>query len=152
MSDIEVDITAGANNKAIIEGKTSVPFRTFVTLILQRKVQMLFKESQNEPIIIGSDLLTKLASAPSDVQEDRGKLVLVTFACGAVGGIFLSSLILLSLLLSKVRILPEHVAIVLGAIVVVGMIVILMQKTQKKPTLKQKLYDAMEKMTDAMSR
>jgi F0F1-type ATP synthase assembly protein I len=151
MSDIEVDITAGGSNKAIIEGKTSVPFRTFVTLILQRKVQMLFKDSQNEPVIIGSELLTKLASAPGDQQEDRGKLVLVTFACGMVGGIFLSSLVLLGLLLSKIRVTSQSVMIVLGVIAVLGAIVVVMQRTQKKPTFKQKLYDAMEKMTDSVS-
>lgn len=149
MSEVEVDLSDGA--KAVIEGKTSVPFKTFVGLILQRKVQALFKKCQDEPVIVSSELLTQLASAPNDSQEDRSKLVLVTFGVGIICGIFLAVVGLLVLLLLKVQPTVTHYAIAVGIMLVLGVIVSVLQRMQLGST-KQKLYESMEKMTDFVSR
>jgi hypothetical protein len=149
MSEVEVDLSDGA--KAVIEGKTSVPFKTFVGLILQRKVQTLFKKCADEPVIVGSELLTQMASAPNDSQEDRGKLVLVTFGVGVLCGIFMAVVALLVLLVLKIQPQVFDVGIVVGVMLVLGVIVSVMQKMQLGST-KQKLYESMEKMTDLVSR
>jgi hypothetical protein len=149
MSEVELEMSDGA--KAVIEGKTNVPFKTFVSLILQRKVQTLFKKCGDDPVIVDSELLTQLASAPNDSQEDRGKLVLVTFGVGVLCGIFLAVVALLVLLLLKFEPKLFDVGIVVGVMLLLGVIVSVMQKMQMGST-KQKLYDSMEKITDLVSR
>jgi len=151
MDDIELDIPSGSG-KAVIEGKTAVSFRTFVTLILQRKVQAIFKSSQDEPIIVSSDLLTKLASAPADKQEDRSKLTLVTFGVGILAGIFLSAVALLGLLLFRIQVEVKDLSILLGSIAAVVILAIIILKTQKKAGFKEKLQESMEKVTELVSR
>jgi Flp pilus assembly protein TadB len=150
MSDVEVDIKSDGG-KAVIEGKTSVPFRTFVSLILQRKVQTLFKKCQDDPIIVGSELLTALASAPDDRQEDRSKLILVTFGMGILSGIFLTVLTIVVLAMFDVRPQDKDLLIVLGIFLVIAAVVVFilrMQRTQSK----QRLYESMEKITDLIMR
>ncbi len=151
MDDVELAISGGPG-KAVIEGKTAVPFRTFVTLILQRKVQAIFKTSQDEPVIVSSDLLTKLASAPSDKQEDRSKLTLITFGVGILGGIFLSAAALLGLLLFRIQIEVKDLSILLGAIAGIVILAMIIMKTQKKTGFKEKLQESMEKVTEMVSR
>ncbi len=151
MEEIEVDIST-MNGKAIIEGKTSVPFKTFVRLILQRKVDVLFKRNSDDPVIVSSDLLTALASAPQDKQEDRTKLVIVTFGVGIVAGVFVSAAILLGLLLFGIHPEIKDFGIVLGVIAGVVVLGFLLQKNQKKSQFAEKLYEAMEKTTDMMSK
>ncbi len=151
MNDVEVEIDS-TSGKAVIEGKTSVPFKTFVTLILQRKVQVLFKRSETDPVIVGSDLLTALASAPQDKQEDRTKLVLVTFGVGSIAGVFLAVAVFLGLILFRIRPEVKDLGIVLGVIAGVVILVALLQKTQKKSVFTEKLYESMEKVTDLVSR
>jgi uncharacterized membrane protein YfcA len=150
MSDVEVDI-ASEGGRAIIEGKTSVPFRTFVSLILQRKVQTLFKQCQDEPVIVGSELLTALASAPDDRQEDRGKLVLVTFGVGILAGIFCTVLTFLMLSMLQVRPQDQDLLIVLAVFIIVTVVVGALIRTQRTKG-KQRLYDSMEKVTDLIAR
>lgn len=151
MDDVEVAISGGPG-RAVIEGKTAVPFRTFVTLILQRKVQVIFKTSQDEPVIVSSDLLTKLASAPSDKQEDRSKLTLVTFGVGILAGVFLSAVALLGLLLFRIQVEVKDLSILLGSIAAVVILAMIILKTQKKAGLKEKLQESMEKVTELVSR
>ena len=151
MDDIELDIPSGGG-KAVIEGKTAVPFRTFVTLILQRKVQHLFKTSQDEPVIVSSDLLTRLASAPGDKAEDRGKLTLVTFGVGIVAGIFLSAAALLGLLLFRIEVTVQDLSILLGSIAGVTILAVIVLKAQRKAGFKEKLQESMEKVTELVSR
>lgn len=148
MTDVEVDINSGGNSKAVIEGKTSVPFKTFVTLVLQRKVQTLFKTSQDEPVIIGSALLTQLASAPDDRQEDRSKLVLVVLGVGVLAGVALSAIVLLVLSLFKILPSQTELGITAGVIIAVGLLVWALLNVQKKAGMRQKFYESMEKMTD----
>lgn len=151
MNEVEVEIT-NSGSKAIIEGKTSVPFKTFVSLILQRKVQMLFKTNQDDPVIVNSTLLTALASAPSDKQEDRSKLVLVTFAVGILAGVFLSVGVFLALMLLRITVEMKDLGIVLGVIIGVAVLGVLLQKSQKKSAFTEKLFETMEKTTDLISR
>ena len=61
MKELEVQFRPDTG-KAVVEGKTVVPFQALVTLILQRKVQLLFKQWGKEPVIVASELLTSLAS------------------------------------------------------------------------------------------
>ncbi len=150
-SEVEVEITTNGN-RAIIEGKTSVPFKTFVSLILQRRVQMLFKTNQDDPVIVNSTLLTALASAPGDKQEDKGKLVLVTFGVGILAGVFLAVVALLTLMLLRIQVEMKDLGIVLGVIALVAVLGVLLQKNQKKSAFAEKLFDAMEKTTDLISR
>lgn len=151
MEEVEVEISS-TGNRAIIEGKTSVPFKTFVSLILQRRVQMLFKTNQDDPVIVNSTLLTALASAPGDKQEDKGKLVLVTFGVGILGGVFLTVAVFLALMLLRIKVEMKDLGIVLGVIVGVAILGVLLQKNQKKSAFTEKLFEAMEKTTDLISR
>lgn len=151
MEHVEVDISQ-TGGKAVIEGKTSVPFKTFVSLILQRKVQVLFKRTQDDPVIVSSDLLTALASAPEDKQEDRGKLVLVTFGVGILAGVFVSVAFFLGLMLFRVEPEVSDLGIALGVILLVAFLGVILQKNQKKSVFKEKLYESMEKVTELVSR
>lgn len=152
MTDIEVDINAGGSGKAVIEGKTAVPFKSFVTLILQRKVQHLFKTNQNDPVIVGSELLTALASAPGDTRENRGKLVLVTMCFGILVGVLVSAAALL--ILSLFQIQPDRVdlGIVVGVILLTALLFVMILKSQKKTGFAEKLQETMEKATDLLAR
>jgi predicted exporter len=151
MDELEVEIS-NTGTKAVIEGKTSVPFKTFVSLILQRKVQVLFKRSSDDPVIVSSDLLTALASAPQDKQEDRTKLVIVTLGVGIVAGVFVTVLVFLGLLLFRIQPEVKDLGIVLGVIVGLAVLAVLLQKPQKKSALGEKIYESMEKMTNLISR
>ncbi len=151
MDELEVEIN-NTGGKAVIEGKTSVPFKTFVSLILQRKVQVLFKRSDNDPVIVSSELLTALASAPQDKQEDRTKLVVVTFGVGILAGVFLTVAVFLGLVLFKIQPEVKDLGIVLGVIAGIVVLGILLQKPQKKSAFGEKLHESMEKVTDLISR
>jgi len=129
--------------KAVIEGKTAVPFQSFVTLILQRKVQLLFKEHAKEPVVINSDLLTRLASAPQDSHENRGHLVLVSLGLGAVGGVAVFSAIQLVLLLSDFPLTWKEHAIIVGCIAGIAAVGALLMYVQKMPK-SDKLTDTVE--------
>ncbi len=141
---VEVDINR-ESGKAIVEDKTAVPFKTFVGLILQRKVQTLFKSYQNDPVIIDSDLLTKLASAPDDRPEDRTKMVVLSLGIGVLMGIFVETAILL--LLNALNIQPTftQLLIILGmlfGLVILGLIIEKIQATN----MKQVIYDRIEQI------
>ena len=151
MPDTEVEIT-NEGSKAVIEGKTAVPFKTFVSLILQRKVQTLFKKCQDEPVIVNGELLTALASAPDDKQEDRSILVLVTLGAGMLFGIFCSIAGFLGLMLLDIHPEKKDLIIALGVLALVAVVIMLLQRTQKKSGFKEKLYESMEKVADLVTR
>lgn len=150
MDNVEVEITS-APGKAVIEGKTSVPFRTFVGLILQRKVQTLFKRWQDEPVIVTSGLLTSLASAPDDRQEDRGKLVLVTFGAGLVGGVFFTIVAFLGMALFDIRPENKDLFLIAASFLIIAVVIAILIRTQRSAG-KQRLYDSMEKVKDLILR
>ena len=151
MDELEVEISNGSG-KAVIEGKTPVPFQTFVSLILQRKVQTLFKKWSDEPVIVGTELLTSLASAPNDRQDDRNKLVLVTFGVGVIGGAFLTIAVFAILMLLDVRPELKDLAIALATIGGVAAVITLLQRGQKRVGFTQQLSESMEKVADLIAR
>lgn len=129
--------------KAVIEGKTAVPFQAFVQLILQRKVQILFKDSAKEPVIVGSELLTKLASAPQDSHENRGHLVLVSIGLGAIGGIAVFSAAQLFLFFLDFPLTWKEHAIIVGSIIGIAALGALLMYVQRMPK-SDKLTDTVE--------
>jgi len=131
------------SGKAVIEGKTVIPFQSFVTLILQRKVQLLFKDHAKEPIVINSDLLTRLASSPQDSRENTGHVVLVSIGLGAIGGVAVFSAVQLVLLLSNFPLTWKEHAIIVGCIAGVALLGALLMYVQKMPK-SDKLTDSVE--------
>lgn len=129
--------------KAVIEGKTAVPFQSFVTLILQRKVQTLFKDHGKNSVVVSSDLLMRLASSPQDSHENRGHLVLVSLGLGAVGGVAVFSAVQLVLLLSDFPLTWKEHAIIVGCIAGVALLGALLMYIQKMPK-SDKLTDSVE--------
>ena len=119
--------------KAVIEGKTAVPFQAFVQLVLQRKVQTLFKDHGKQPVIVGSEMLTRLASAPQDSQENRGHLVLVSIGLGAVGGVAVFSAVQLVLLLAEFPLTWKEHAIIVGCIAGVAILGAILMRIQQMP-------------------
>jgi len=92
--DVHMPVKTSEGEKVVIEGKTSIPFGSFVKLILRRKVQKLFKDWQSEPVIIESELLTAIASAPEDPMEDKSKVIMSAVVIGFCFGMFLTGLAL----------------------------------------------------------
>jgi hypothetical protein len=133
------------SGKAVIEGKTVVPFQAFIALILQRKVTNLLKTWGKAPIIVDSELLTSLASAPQDSQENRANLVLVSIVAGVLGGVTGFAIIQLGLLAIQFPLGYKELGTVVGSVFFLLILVISMMKGQKKPK-GEKLVETMEKM------
>lgn len=148
--DLEVDLHI-EGSKAIIEGKTSVPFKTFVNLILKRKVTNLVKDSGDEPIIVSSKMLTDLASAPDDSTENRTQLVMVTLSVGVLCGVFLCAVLMAALLSFGINLDRFDFAII--AVVLLGLAGLLAAMAKgKKKDRSQKIADTMERITAIVSK
>jgi len=137
--------------RAIVEGKTAVPFKTFVGLVLQRKVLNLFKEWGSEPVIIDSELLTDLASAPQDNQENREQLVTVTLGVGVMVGVFVMSIAQIALTPWNIYLGQQHLLMIAGTLFGIGVLVWMLAKTKKKGK-NQKMADTMEKIANIVSK
>jgi hypothetical protein len=149
--DIDVRLK-NEDGKAVIQGKTTVPFQTFVQLVLQRKVLSLFKEWGKEPLIVSSDLLTGLASAPQDSHENRSNLVLVTLGVGIVVGVFVSSVASIFLQSAGITLgVLEHFLIA-GGILALGILTSILGRIRSKGKRSDKLTEKMEKMADLLAR
>ena len=148
--DLEVDLHI-EGSKAIIEGKTSVPFATFVQLILKRKVINLLKSSADEPVIVSSTLLTDLASAPDDSTENRTQLVLVTLGVGILVGVFVCALIMFGLLSFSIQL--DRIDFLIVAAVLLGLagLASIMGKNKKKDR-GQRITDTMERITSIVTK
>ena len=129
--------------KAVIEGKTAVPFQSFVTLILQRKVQALFKDHGKHPVVVSSELLTRLASAPQDSRENTGHLGLVSLGLGAIGGVAALSAVQLALIFADMPLTWKEHAIILGCIAGLALLGGLLMYVQRMPK-SDKLTDSVE--------
>ncbi|MBU0458395.1 hypothetical protein KKF03_03000 [Patescibacteria group bacterium] len=149
-SDIEVKLKE-EHTRAIIEGRTSVPFKTFVALVLQRKVIPLLKQWGDEPIIIHSELLTSLASAPQDSQENRSKLVLVTMGVGVLVGIFFFAVSMVALETFGVGLGRKEFLLIAGGLVVLALLVSTLGRVQRMGK-GEKLADKMEKIASLLSK
>jgi hypothetical protein len=142
-SELEVHFKPDSG-KAVIEGKTVVPFQSFVALILQRKVTNLFKTWSKAPVIIDSELLTSLASAPQDSQENRANLVLVTLVAGILAGVTGFALVQMGLLAVQFPLGYKELGTIVGSVFFLLILVVSMMKGQKKPK-GEKLMEMMEK-------
>jgi hypothetical protein len=151
MDEVEVDIST-TSGKAVIEGKTPVPFKAFVKLLLQRKLDGLYKRDADESVIVSSELLTALASAPQEKHEDNRKMMLVTFGVGIVAGVFFTVGVFLVFMLFRIQPEMKDLGIVLAVIGGVVLLAILLLRTQKKSVFADKLYESMEKLTDMISK
>jgi len=148
--DMEVDLKY-EDSKAIIAGKTSVPFKTFVKLILERKLGNVLKNSSNEPIIISSELLTSLASAPQDSRENQTKFTLVTLGSGVLFGVFLFSLMQIVLLMLEITPDAKDYGIISG--VLVGLVILVLALDRLKRRKKaDKITETMERLTSLLSK
>lgn len=148
--DLEVDI-GQAEAKAIVEGKTAVPFKTFVQLILQRKVTSLFEKWGNDPVIVSSELLTTLASAQQDNTENKAHLVLVTLGVGVLAGVF--GFVMLQIFLGVLGVTIGtkglfYIAFCLIGLAVITNVLARMQKRNKG----EKLLESMEKMANLVKK
>lgn len=149
-SELEVHFKP-ETGKAVIEGKTTVPFQSFVALILQRKVQSLFKTWGKRPIIVESELLTSLASAPQDSQENRSNLVLVSIVTGILIGIAGLSIVQLALLPVEIVLGYRELGIIAGSILLLIILMVAAGKMQRKQK-SEKLLETMEKMAGMLKK
>jgi uncharacterized protein YhaN len=139
------------HGKAIVEGKTAVPFKTFVGLVLQRKVLQLFKQWGKEPVIIDSELLTDLASAEQDSQENREQLITVTLGVGILAGVFVLTVVQIALAPWGIYLKERELLIIAGVILGLAVLAFLLGRIKKKDK-SQKLTDTMEKITSIVSK
>ena len=126
--------------RAIVEGKTSVPFQTFITLVLQRKVLPLMKQWGKEPVIVNSELLTGLASAPQDSVENRTKLLLVTLVLGTVLGVFALSSAQLALTFLHTSLRQREFLIISGGLLGLAILTVMLgrlQRTQRNDRIEE---------------
>lgn len=147
-SELEVQFKP-ESGKAVIEGKTVVPFQAFVTLVLQKKVLQLSKVWGKHPVIIDSELLTSLASAPGDSQENRSNMILVSLAVGVLLGITGFAVVQIALLLVNIPLGYKELGIVAGSIVVVIGLLVMMMKMRKMPK-GEKLVETIESVASFM--
>lgn len=149
LREVEVQLRT-ENGKTVIDGRTPVPFQSLVALVLQRKVSTLFKKWGSDPVIVTSELLTQLASAPQDNRENRTKLITVTLGVGMVAGVFGFGVLLLVLNAAQIQLTQENLLWLCGgilAVVVIGGLVAKMQRNKKG----DRLVESMEKITGMFS-
>jgi len=149
-SDLEVKLKT-EQSKAVIEGKTSVPFKTFVSLILQRKIIPLFRPWGDEPVIINSKLLTEIASAQQDSQENRARLVLVTLGVGVLTGVFVLAVMQILLLAVNIPLGQQELLIIAIALLGLAVLTTVLSRVQRGNRA-QKLADKMEKVASLLSK
>lgn len=148
--DLEVELKH-EGSKAIIEGKTSVPFKTFVNLIEQRKVAPLVKTQGDEPIIIRSELLTDLASAPDNNAENRAQLIMVTLGVGLLTGVFCFAIAQICLMSFGIQLAWKDYFLIAGVLLGIALLTSIMAKMKRKNRT-QRIADAMEYITSMLSR
>ena len=148
--DMEVDLKH-EGSKAVIAGKTSVPFNTFVKLVLERKLGNVLKNSNEEPIILSSELLTSLASAPQDSRENQTKFTLVTLGSGVLLGVFCFSLVQIVLpILGVTLVSKDFTVIAVGLTGLVGLVLALDRMKRRKKA--DKITETMERLTSLLSK
>lgn len=149
-SELEVQFKP-ETGKAVIEGKTVVPFQAFVTLVLQRKVLKLFKDWGKDPVIVNSELLTHLASAPQDSQDNRNNLILVTLGIGFVVGIAAFALLQLALLFLDIRFGVRELGVIGGGIAALALLVGVLMKARRMPR-GEKLTETIENVASFLGK
>lgn len=145
---VEVSIKVD-QQKAVVEGKTSVPFQTFITLVLQRKVLPLMKQWGKEPVIVSSELLTGLASAPQDSVENRTKLLLVTLGLGTVLGVFILSSGQLALTFLNINLQQREFLMISGGILGLALLTATLARLQRVPR-NDRIEETIEKIASML--
>lgn len=141
-SDLEVQFKPDSG-KAVIEGKTTIPFQSFVTLVLQRKVMTLMKAWGKHAVIIDSELLTSMASAPQESRENVQNLILVTLVTGALGGVGVFAAIQALLSFLHVGLTWKEQLLIAGSILMLAVLLGVAMKLRKLPR-GEKLTETME--------
>lgn len=149
LKELEVNLQQ-ENGKAVIQGKTVVPFQALVTLILQRKVQLLFKQWGKEPVVVASELLTGLASAPQDSQENKSHQLLVAMGVGILGGVGGMALVLAILETVQVFVTRKELLIVAGVIFGVGLVAFGLMRVQRVKR-GERVVENIEKLSSFLS-
>jgi len=147
---MEVDLKH-EGSKAIIANKTNVPFGTFVKLVLERKLGNVLKNSGSEPIILSSDLLTELASAPQDSRENQTKFTLVTLGSGVLLGVFFFSLVQIILPILGITLVSKDYAVVAGVLVGLVVLIVILDRTKRRKKA-DKITETMERLTSLLSK
>jgi hypothetical protein len=137
--------------KVVIEGKTGIPFGVFVKLILKRKVQVLFRKWQEEPVILSSELLTSIASAPEDTPEDRSKVTLTALVLGCCLGMFLTATVLVLLASIGIVVGMRELLTGLGVLLFLAIAVYAAMKIQVH-RIRQDVVDTVERVADVFSK
>lgn len=135
--------------RAVVEGKTSVPFQAFITLVLQRKVLPLMKQWGKEPVIVSSELLTGLASAPQDSVENRTKLLLVTLGLGTVLGVFILSSGQLALTFLNINLQQREFLMISGGILGLALLTATLARLQRVPR-NDRIEETIEKIASML--
>lgn len=135
--------------KAIVEGKTAVPFQSLVHLILQRKILIFMKQWGKEPVIVNSELLTSLASAPQDSMENRTKLLLVTLGLGTILGVFVLSSAQLALSFLHMSLRQREFLILSGGILGLALLTAILVRLQRAKRV-DKLEETLEKIASML--
>lgn len=148
--DVEFDISPGST-KAVIEGKTAVPFKQLVQLILQRKVTTLFQDWGKTPVVLESELLTGLASAPQDNVESSTRVVLTGMGCGVLVGVFVLATLQFGLSLAGITLQPTHHLLLSGGLAGLAALVVLLSRAQRKNRA-DKIVEGIEKIASMMKR
>ena len=149
--DVQVSLKIPEGGRAVIEGKTGVPFGVFVKLILKKKVQALFKDWQEEPVIIPSSLLTHLASAPEDRQEDRSKVILTALVIGFAFGMFLTAVTIVVSSTFGLEIGSRELLAGMGVLLALAVIVVAAMKIHTHKA-RQQLVEQIEQIADIFSK
>ena len=136
---------------AIVEGKTSIPFSTFVQLVLKKKVMSLFKEWGDDPIIFSSVLLTKIANCPQDTTEDKNKIILTAMTLGLCLGVAFTMLGILVLWTLGVDIGQKELLVATAALLVVGSAVFASMRIHTSKHI-QKLTEHVENVSEMFSK
>ncbi len=148
--DVEVQVRPDSG-RAVIEGKTVVPFQSFVTLVIQRKVQQICKQWGKEPVIVNSDLLTHLASAPQDTVENRGHIITVSLGVGMILGIWLSAAAFLALVMAGMVPGIRELSVVIGGILGLCILTLILMKMQRVKR-GEKLVETIESLSSFLGK
>lgn len=148
--DVQVAMK-GRSEHAVIEGKTAVPFGSFMKLIQNRKVQSLMKKWQNESVVLSSDLLTHIASAPGESHEDRSKVILTAMVIGLAFGIFVTGVAIFFMGSLGYTIGQRELIAGMGVLLVLAIAVYSAMRMQSS-NMKQDLIEKIEKISDVFSK
>jgi hypothetical protein len=102
-------------------------------------------------VVIDAELLTSLAGAAQDSQENRVHIVVVTLGIGMIGGVFALAVMELLLLQVNIGLGTKELAILAGGLIAVAAVGWMMSKVQLRGG-GQRVFDSMEKAAALLSK